>query len=307
MPISFNFEGPETRKQRELDTRIKEMSIENLRRNIDDEYNLQKGMESAKMAQTAAFDPTKSSAEQAYAMRQYGEKVGYQVMPGTDIKIPMGTDPEMAQGLLENSINNVQYLRMAADSEQDPVRKTIRSKIAVAAENSLASKAKDLSAADLAFESNVKAGLRYADELENTIRKYGNYEAIDPEGSAKLGQLPYQMAIAYAKVVDPSSVAREGEVEVAQKYMVPTGPLTRNETSLSAVQGYRNDLQRRAEAYSSMSGRPIEYKPFKQQPQPQQQTYQQFMPQAQQQPAQQQPTQAKKADFIYSNGKLIPK
>jgi hypothetical protein len=99
--------------------------------------------------------------------------------------------------------------------------------------------------------------LRYAKQLEDTVKEYGTFEAYDAEGSARLGQLPYQLAIAYAKIVDPSSVAREGEVTAAQKYLIPTGFFKRNDTALAAIRNLRDDLQERAKQYSRSKGKEI--------------------------------------------------
>lgn len=112
-------------------------------------------------------------------------------------------------------------------------------------------------AADTAFEQNIAAALRYTKQLEDTVKEHGTFEVYDPKGSAILGQLPYQMAIAYAKIVDPSSVAREGEVTAAQKYLIPTGFFTRNETALAAIRNFRDDLQERAKQYSRSKGKEI--------------------------------------------------
>ena len=76
--------------------------------------------------------------------------------------------------------------------------------------------------------------------------------------------------MALAKVIDPGSVAREGEVEAAKKFAIPmgtspieiginnrfTGPTTA--TTLAAIQGMRVRLKRRAEDYKSIAGRTVE-------------------------------------------------
>ena len=107
---------------------------------------------------------------------------------------------------------------------------------------------------DISFEQNSKAALRYADELTAAIKKYGTFESYDSAGSAKLGQLPYQMAIAYAKTVDPTSVAREGEVEAAKKYLIPTGMWTREETALAAASEFKKDIEARIKEYNATTG-----------------------------------------------------
>ena len=110
---------------------------------------------------------------------------------------------------------------------------------------------------DISFEQNATAALRYANELESTIKQYGTFEAYNSTGSAKLAQLPYQMAIAYAKTVDPTSVAREGEVDAAKKYLIPIGMDTRDETALAALRGFRKDIEERVEQYKKSTGSTI--------------------------------------------------
>jgi len=272
-------------RMRALNERLGQMQEQRLRMEIDPRAMLEQQTKQAEAAAAQGFNPQATPTAQAVGQRMLGETVGYQKVPGTEMQVPAGTPPEMVQALFGNAVNNVQGLRMLADNEQDPTRKRILTGVADSAEQGLKSKAKDLSAADLAFESNASAALRYADEFENTVRKYGTFEVGSPEGSAKLGQLPYQMAIAYAKIVDPSSVAREGEVAAAQKYIIPTGLLTRNDTALNAISNFRNDVLNRTSEYSRISGRqvnipkPIDYtKPQYQQPS--QQSYQQTAQQA---------------------------
>ena len=221
-------------RMRALNERLAQLQEQRLRMEIDPNAMLEQQTRRAEAAAAQGFNPQASPTAQAVGQRMLGETVGYQKIPGTEMQVPAGTPPEMVQSLFGNAVNNVQGLRMLADNEQDPTRKRILTGVADSAEV-LKSKAKDLSAADLAFESNASAALRYADEFENMVKKYGTFELLSPEGSAKLGQLPYQMAVTYAKIVDPSSVAREGEVAAAQKYIIPTGLLTRNDTALNAI------------------------------------------------------------------------
>jgi hypothetical protein len=291
-------------RMRALNERLGQMQEQRLRMEIDPRAMLEQQTKQAEAAAAQGFNPQATPTAQAVGQRMLGETVGYQKVPGTEMQVPAGTPPEMIQALFGNAVNNIQGLRMLADNEQDPTRKRILTGVADSAEQGLKSKAKDLSAADLAFESNASAALRYADEFENTVRKYGTFEVGSPEGSAKLGQLPYQMAIAYAKIVDPSSVAREGEVAAAQKYIIPTGLLTRNDTALNAISNFRNDVLNRTSEYSRISGRqvnipkPIDYtKPQYQQPS--QQSYQQ--------PAQQTPQARPVIRYVRdASGNLVP-
>lgn len=114
-------------------------------------------------------------------------------------------------------------------------------------------KTKMPTAADQAFFSNAQELQAKLDDLEATVKKHGNWESAmgDPESQAKLLQYPYAIAINYAKVVDPNSVAREGEVAAAQKYMIPMGFWTRNDLSKAAIKTMRAELTRRVKSYDT--------------------------------------------------------
>jgi hypothetical protein len=80
------------------------------------------------------------------------------------------------------------------------------------------------------------------------IGRYGNYENSitgDPNSLAAMKQIPYLLAVSLAKVLDPGSVAREGEVAAAQKFLIPMGLLTKNSVSISAIDRLMNDLETR--------------------------------------------------------------
>ncbi len=96
---------------------------------------------------------------------------------------------------------------------------------------------------DKEFATNVEVGLKEATKLENTIKKFGGFEFMNPEATADLSASSYQLAINYAKIVDPASVAREGEVAAAQKYLIPLGMGTRNSVSLAAVKRYKKTIK----------------------------------------------------------------
>ena len=257
-------------RQRALDERLRELQAKKLEMDIDPQAQIRQQTQIAEAASQQAFDPNASPAAQAVGQRMLGQTVGMQKVPGTNLEVPIGTPSGMLPSLLQNAVGNVKALKEYANMATDPEEKRIYSDLAISAEKGLNAKAKDLSAADLSFEGNAAAALRYADQFENLVNQYGTFELLNPRGSALLGQLPYQMAIAYAKVVDPASVAREGEVAAAQKYIIPTGLLTRNETARQAIQNFRNDIMNRAEEYSRASGRSLNFKGEKQMPQAQQ-------------------------------------
>lgn len=88
-------------------------------------------------------------------------------------------------------------------------------------------------------------------KLKDIVSKVGTNVTKGPEG-AEMDSLIYQMAIDYAKLVDPASVAREGEVASAQKYMLPIrenyGLTTSNDTAKKLIDNYLIDLNARLEA-----------------------------------------------------------
>lgn len=58
------------------------------------------------------------------------------------------------------------------------------------------------------------------DKLDEIVKQYGTFEVFGPQ-KEQMNQLIYNAALDYAKLVDPQSVAREGEVAAAQKYALP--------------------------------------------------------------------------------------
>jgi hypothetical protein len=102
--------------------------------------------------------------------------------------------------------------------------------------------------ADIEFTSNVQSALVNLQKLEKTVKKKGNFEAIDTDAASIIDQASYDLAIAYAKIVDPASVAREGEVATAQKYMLKMGMMTRNKRTLSDIKAFRQKIMERVKA-----------------------------------------------------------
>lgn len=84
---------------------------------------------------------------------------------------------------------------------------------------------------------------RNLDELEKLVKKHGTVDFFGPEKGMKESKL-YQMAIDFAKVVDPESVAREGEVESARKYLLGID-WSSPSTALKLIDNFRKDLEAR--------------------------------------------------------------
>jgi hypothetical protein len=214
----------------------------------------------------ASSDPV----EQAALMNRLSETTGTRTAPGTSIVVPAGLPEELVDSYVDRQVNKVKYYKEKAMMEQDPEKRRIMMNVADAGEKALVAKGKELTQADFAFESNIREAYRMSDELENAVKKYGNFETMDPEGSATMKQIPYLFAVSLAKVLDPGSVAREGEVEAARKFAIPMGttpvsvgfnnPLTgpTTATTLAAIKSMRTRLKARAEDYKSIAGRTVE-------------------------------------------------
>lgn len=115
---------------------------------------------------------------------------------------------------------------------------------------------KELKPEELAFQTNVQVANKMLDELEQTINDKGTFELSVPligsessnRAAAKLDSLPYQLAITYAKIVDPNSVARESEVVAAQKYLINLGFFASEGKAKEAIQHMRDTIQQYAQA-----------------------------------------------------------
>ena len=129
-------------------------------------------------------------------------------------------------------------------------------------------------AGEVSFDTNVDMGIKFADELSDTVKKVGTWEGknmfsflSDKKNAGKLDSLPYQFAITYAKIVDPDSVAREGEVAAAQKYLVNLGITASEEAAQEQIKHMKDTIlqykQSRSAAKapmapkSAVSGRPF--------------------------------------------------
>jgi hypothetical protein len=91
-----------------------------------------------------------------------------------------------------------------------------------------------------------------ASKLRALVKQHGTVETTGSAGG-EMDRLIYEMAIDYAKLVDPDSVAREGEVSAAQKYMLPIrnemlgikGMGINNDTAEQAISNYESALDDR--------------------------------------------------------------
>jgi hypothetical protein len=94
-------------------------------------------------------------------------------------------------------------------------------------------------------------------KLQKLVEENGTNSLVGAEGD-EMDSLVYQAAVDYAKLVDPESVAREGEVAAAQKYMIPFrnnyGLTTRASTALEQIKNYKASLDERLKARNDSKG-----------------------------------------------------
>ncbi len=99
------------------------------------------------------------------------------------------------------------------------------------------------------FTANINDNI---DALMAQIEASGTFEALGPE-SAAMERAITNIATDLAKLADPGSVAREGEVSLAKKGLFPTGAkalFTRNSTAKATLQQLKTEVEkRRANAY----------------------------------------------------------
>jgi hypothetical protein len=111
--------------------------------------------------------------EQAALMNRLAETTGTRTAPGTSIVVPAGLPDELVDAYVDRQVNKVKYYKEKAMMEPDPEKRRIMMSVADAGEKALVAKGKELTQADFAFESNIREAYRMADELENSVKKYG--------------------------------------------------------------------------------------------------------------------------------------
>jgi hypothetical protein len=114
--------------------------------------------------------------------------------------------------------------------------------------------------AEKSFHSNVDSALKALDDLEATVKKSGNWESAlvgDPKSAADLDSLPYLIAVNAAKILDPATAAREGEVEAGRKFLIKLGFTTPNAVSYESIKTLRNQIKTKAQEMNSAFGSSI--------------------------------------------------
>lgn len=88
-------------------------------------------------------------------------------------------------------------------------------------------------------------------KLLDLIDAYGTSETITPGIEGQMGQLANDMAVDAAKLKDPTSVARPGEVELELQNLFKPGAWQRDASAKAKIQAFMNNAEaRRATAYS---------------------------------------------------------
>ena len=93
--------------------------------------------------------------------------------------------------------------------------------------------------------SNMTENLK---NIRDMISSKGTFEAFGPH-NAKLDGALYDLAVDYAKLVDPATAAREGEVASAKKYLLPiresNGMGMKNATAIALVDEFQKKIDNR--------------------------------------------------------------
>lgn len=103
---------------------------------------------------------------------------------------------------------------------------------------------------------NVSMANDLLNKLEAAVKENGTWESSymgDEKTASTFDSVPYQLAITYAKIVDPDSVAREGEVAAAQKYLIKLGMFSNKKEALAGIEHYRQSVNGYA---NTREGRP---------------------------------------------------
>ena len=151
-------------------------------------------------------------------------------------------------------------LRGSLAGDEDLIQKGLRAdrlsaanKLALLEAKAGQEKQKELKQADVDFRVNASAAMANLGQLESMVKRYGNKESnLSPaifsnkRAAGTLEALYYDTAVAYAKIVDPTSVAREGEVEAAKKYAIASGWFTSNDSTLAGIAQMRKTIASRA-------------------------------------------------------------
>lgn len=121
--------------------------------------------------------------------------------------------------------------------------------------------------AQKAFYSNVDSALKSIQQMRDIVqgvpgksKAYGNFESEmfgDSKAAAGLESLPYMIAVNTAKILDPATAAREGEVEAGRKYLVKAGLLTPSGVTLESLNLLEASIKNKAKEMNTAFNDPI--------------------------------------------------
>lgn len=213
------------------------------------------------------------SREKAKVEREANEKKRLEERADADNKAKreIDIDKELAEQNLKGFAQ--QDARANAEAERDLKRELAKGKGGGRPKDPLVEEKKrvDLERAKVGLEKDTNAPLvkkqeatrqvdNFVMDLKDnikTLRKQisdtGTFELVGPE-SKNAERLVNNIAVGLAKLADPESVAREGEVALARKGLIDTeGPgafFTRNSTALSVLDALEAEIeQKRANAF----------------------------------------------------------
>lgn len=105
-------------------------------------------------------------------------------------------------------------------------------------------------------EDRRKSISKNVKEVVELVKKKGTYEMLGPH-NADLNMRIDQIATDMAKLQDPESIARPGEVELVKNTLLNPGLSTANKTAIDQVKNFNNTVQQRAnQAYNIRGVKP---------------------------------------------------
>lgn len=90
-------------------------------------------------------------------------------------------------------------------------------------------------------------------DLKSMVKKYGTQE-LTGSYKTEVERLINDIAVDKAKLLDPTSVAREGEVELAKKGLFSPGFFQRESTALKSIESFEKDINNRGDEFYVIRG-----------------------------------------------------
>jgi hypothetical protein len=185
--------------------------------------------------------------QQIELRRQAEERLGAQALRGTDSLSRKRQELEIAK--LERDLaqgpDSVETLKRKAEEQK------LRAELTGQPTAAEKKKQREQMVEIRDRSNNIQRNLA---ELEKLIDEEGTYNVVGAHNK-KLTSKIYQIAVDTAKLVDPSSVAREGEVASAQKYMLfEPSPFIRNSTAKELIEEFQRSAAARLKSAYEVRG-----------------------------------------------------